>query len=1004
MLTVFAFVFFSQKHGDKLAFIEKTESTCNFTVDGRDILIRNGDGWDRFEIRGVDLGTGIPGNWSTDFAADKETYLRWFRDIQAMGANTVRIYTVNPVSFYDAFYEFNSGNDNPLYLLQGVWVDENAQNSHIDAFDPAFIDAFIRDCRQAADVIHGKRIIGTDAPKNIAKGSFRKDVSPWVLGYIIGVEWEPVIVSYTNDMYSDEPEMSEYNGEYLYTTADASPFEAMLCRAGDSLISYEFQKYGQQRLLAFSNWPTTDPFEYPEEIKRNLNKYCCVDVEHIKAGEKRLSGQFASYHVYPYYPNYINYLDDWSLYGISDKKDYLIDGVIHSYRAYLHALVQHHSVPVIISEFGVPSSRGMASQDERQGFDQGGMSEAEQAAALTECYKEIMEAGCAGSCVFSWQDEWFKRTWNTMHAVNLRRTCFWPDYQTNEQHFGLLSFDLVNPESIYNDGDVSEWRKEDIISSADGLELYMKSDAKYVYFRIHGRDMRFENDRYCIPIDVTPKSGSTTCSSLDLSFSRPADFLIEIQGKEHSRILVQERYDALRSTYSMEVNGFDTYIEGNIPSVDSAEFVDIRLPLQEPVSLVYGSDRRITADSYITGKLLYGNGNPDSSAYLSNSDFISSGNNIELRIPWQLLNFSDPTSGEIHDDYYENYGISYMHVDSIYAGISRGASDGETVYLNEYRLPKTRSRPITEERLKEAYYAMQELWSGSKAYEKNPSGKEYRTVQVTAEIRIPALMYHEFAADGSVSEDSLGQYTIYASEFEEDLRYLRDNGFTALTSRDIIAIEDGLMEMPEKPVLLTIDDGSYSVYDIAFPLLQKYNMRAVLAVIGSYTDDESLWIRQSGESAPERKFLFCTWDEIKKMQQSGFVEIISHSYRLHEYERQLQRVDSESWNDTAVNDAFRFIDSLNRQEITATPATAYPYSLRNRLSDQEIFETGSRILYAGDIYTLENDLSYSFLSRHCVKDVFLIPRQTRYHGKDVSACLEQFDEETAYIKGKGGGY
>ena len=50
------------------------------------------------------------------------------------------------------------------------------------------------------------------------------------------------------------------------------------------------------------------------------------------------------------------------------------------------------------------------------------MNEQEQGQALIDCYEDIMDAGCAGSCVFTWQDEWFKRTWNTMHAVDLDNT------------------------------------------------------------------------------------------------------------------------------------------------------------------------------------------------------------------------------------------------------------------------------------------------------------------------------------------------------------------------------------------------------------------------------------------------------------------------------------------------------------------------------------------------------------------------------------------------------
>lgn len=701
---------------------EEKTAPNSFTVKGKQICSGQGDSWEQFEIRGVDMGTGIPGHWSSDFAADRETYLRWFQAIKEMGANTVRVYTINPESFYDALYTYNIGNDDPLYLLQGVWVDEYAQNSHIDAFDRSFAGAFLRDCKQAVDVIHGRKSIGTDAPRNVAKGTFRNDISPWVIGYIIGVEWEPAVVSYTNDRYAADPEKTQYRGEYLYTTEDASPFEAMLCYVGDGLLSYEMRKYGQQRLLAFSNWPSTDPFLYPEDIQRNLSKYCSVDTEHIRCTEQVLAGQFTSYHVYPYYPCYSNYLDDWSIYGISDKNDYLLKDGLHSYRAYLHGLVQHHTMPVVISEFGVPSSRGMASRDEKLGYNQGGMSEQAQGEALAACYEDIMEAGCAGSCIFTWQDEWFKRTWNTMHAVNLRRTCYWPDYQTNEQFFGLLSFDVAGEIPCCNDGVLTEWSAEDLLSAEDGCELYVKSDLKYLYFRIHRPGMDFQNDSFFIPIDVTPKSGSTVCAENGMQFDRHADFLIRIHGREDSRILVQERYDALRSTYAMDVDGFDTYLAAGIPEKASPLFTDIRLALQSPVGLLQREDGKMTAESYITGKLLYGSGNPAESSYISHSDFYQAGDDIEIRIPWQLLNFSDPTSGEIHDDYYEQYGVGYLKIGEIYAGITCDDAERTPVRLEEYRLPKFGNKPVTQERLKEAYYVMQRLWGAETVTENGGKG------------------------------------------------------------------------------------------------------------------------------------------------------------------------------------------------------------------------------------------------------------------------------------------
>ena len=105
-------------------------------------------------------------------------------------------------------------------------------------------------------------------------------------------------------------------------------------------------------------------------------------------------------------------------------------------------------MPVIISEYGVPSSRGRAQSDRNTGRSQGGMSEEEQGKALVQCYKDIMASGCAGSVAFTWQDEWFKRTWNTMAYTDLTKTCYWSDYQTNEQYFGILSFDPGEVESV----------------------------------------------------------------------------------------------------------------------------------------------------------------------------------------------------------------------------------------------------------------------------------------------------------------------------------------------------------------------------------------------------------------------------------------------------------------------------------------------------------------------------------------------------------------------------
>lgn len=670
-----------------------------FMTTDEDTIYLQKDGQSKpFEIRGVNMGVGLPGEWATDYAIDQETYLRWFSWIQEMGANTIRVYTILHDDFYNAFYEYNKDREDPLYLIHGVWVNDYVQNSHRDAYDDDFRQTFLNDCRTVVDIVHGQKNLNLGY--GIGSGMYRKDISQWVIGYILGVEWEDVTVTYTDHKY---PDRNTYQGTYLYTTPQATPFEAMLCEVGDKIIEYESNRYKQQRLIAFSNWPTTDPFDYPEDITTFFMKCAKVDVEHIRTTDAFVSGHFASYHVYPYYPDYLNYVEDKTGFSVTD------DGTLNTYQTYLKKLTAHHTIPVVISEYGVSTGRGMAQRDYNTGRNQGNMSEREQGQAIIDCYEDIMAAGCAGSCVFTWQDEWFKRTWNTMHAVDLQNTPYWSDYQTNEQYFGLLSFDPGNETSIsYVDGDTSEWEESDKVIEEDGMSVSMKYDEKYIYFLIHKDDFDPQTDTLYLPVDTTPKTGSTYCENADLSFERASDFLIVINGQENSRILVQERYEVLRAMYYHETHDKDAFIEP--VDADTPVFKPIHLMLQTATPLLTG-DWQATAETYETGVFSYGNANPSSPDFDSLADFIFSGNDIELKIPWQLLNFSNPSEMMIHDDYYVHYGVENLHIDEMYIGIASGDDAEERIAMKPFALEGWGKRVTYHERLKQSYYLLKDYWA-----------------------------------------------------------------------------------------------------------------------------------------------------------------------------------------------------------------------------------------------------------------------------------------------------
>ena len=702
---------------------------ATFMKTDEDTIYMERDGvYEPFEIRGVNMGVGIPGEWATDYAIDEETYLRWFAYIQELGANTIRVYTLLQDDFYNAFYEYNTAREaageEPLWLIHGVWVNDYVQFSHRDAYDDDFLQTLLEDSRTLVDVLHGKKSLSLG--RGLGSGSYRKDVSPWVIGYILGVEWEDVTVAYTNEKY---PGRNSYQGTYMVTTEDATPFEAMLAQVGDSIIEYETSRYRQQRLVAFSNWPTTDPFLYPVEITSFFMKCAQVDVEHIKTTDAFLSGHFASYHVYPYYPDYMYYVlnpieifDENDVSGMPLSQGVPIEDVLtgsrqadfydgtgraNTYYAYLKLLNAYHTIPVVISEYGVSTGRGMAQRDISTGRNQGHMTEQEQGYAAIECYEDIMAAGSAGSCVFTWQDEWFKRTWNTMANVDLDNTPYWSDYQTNEQYFGLLTFDPGEEVSVcYVDGDSSEWTQEDVVLETEQGTLSMKYDEKFIYFYAQGFDPKAET--LYIPIDTTPKTGSTYCENYDLTFERPCDFVIAIDDTDNSRVVVQERYEVLRAMFLRETEDRDPYLD--VPDADTPVFKEIDLMLQTATPLLTGN-WEASAETYETGALRYGNANPEAEDFDSLADYMFTQDGVEIRIPWQLLNFSNPSEMMIHDDYYENYGVEYIQIDEMYVGFSWGDGDGYRIPMAAFPLEGWGKTVTYHERLKESYYILQDYWA-----------------------------------------------------------------------------------------------------------------------------------------------------------------------------------------------------------------------------------------------------------------------------------------------------
>lgn len=108
---------------------------------------------------------------------------------------------------------------------------------------------------------------------------------------------------------------------------------------------------------------------------------------------------------------------------------------------------------------------------------------------------------------------------------------------------------------------------------------------------------------------------------------------------------------------------------------------------------------------------MYGNANPDSKQFHSLADFCAGDGFVEIRIPWGLLNFADPSQMKIHDDYYQHYGVEYLRIRSMKVGAGDGS---HVIQMADVALQPLGKKPSYHERLKESYYILQAEWTKSR--------------------------------------------------------------------------------------------------------------------------------------------------------------------------------------------------------------------------------------------------------------------------------------------------
>ncbi len=143
---------------------------------------------------------------------------------------------------------------------------------------------------------------------------------------------------------------------------------------------------------------------------------------------------------------------------------------------------------------------------------------------------------------------------------------------------------------------------------------------------------------------------------------------------------------------------------------------------------------------------------------------------------------------------------------------------------------------------------------------------------------LTVIGYHEITRNPKKA--LIPDYAVTPEQFQQHIQWLKSNGYHFVRVNDLLNSEHGTAALPDKPVLLTVDDGYQSFYDQAYPIIKREKIPVVLAVVGSWLKPSENKKIDFGDGIINRDQIL-SWSELKDMQNSGLVEIGNHSYDLH---------------------------------------------------------------------------------------------------------------------------
>jgi len=187
-------------------------------------------------------------------------------------------------------------------------------------------------------------------------------------------------------------------------------------------------------------------------------------------------------------------------------------------------------------------------------------------------------------------------------------------------------------------------------------------------------------------------------------------------------------------------------------------------------------------------------------------------------------------------------------------------------------------------------------------------------------VKLPVIMYHSILKD----PERAGSYVVSPETVENDFKFLKDKGYTSVLPAELFEMIKKGDSLPQKPVMITFDDGFLNNLTYVLPLLEKYDLKAVVSVVGSYSECFSL------RPDPNPAYAHLSWDDITELTAGGRVEIGNHSYDMHKKQerkgtkRMLGEDESEYYRALVCD--IGATQSLLEENCGIVPTTfAFPY-------------------------------------------------------------------------------